>query len=103
MARKGCTKSLSLQIKFTHVKQIHKINKSPTVHHSSLALPKTSFIMIDYIKPRPATKANALQTFKALCQPRANNQARKSKVNRWFRQIHCPIHFKFPPIASLVS
>ena len=30
-------------------------------------------------------------------------QAKTSEINRWHRTIHCPIHDKTPPTASLVS
>ena len=61
MARKGCTIVVAHEI---DTRETNKINKSPTVHNSSLAPPNKRFIIIYYIKPRPATKAHYLQTLK---------------------------------------
>ena len=104
MARNICTKRSCLPMKLTHVKQTNKIHKSPTVHNSYLALTKTCLIMIYYnIKKRNKSKrfTNIHKLMSAKNKKRT--QARKSKVNRWLRPIHCRIHSKTPPTASLVS
>ena len=62
MAYNIFTKPLCLQMKLTHVKRCSQMCYSPTVHNSSLARAKTCSMIIYCDEPRPAAKANALQT-----------------------------------------
>ena len=79
MARKRCTKPLRLPMELTHVKQINTRSKSPTVHNSSLALPKTCFIHSYDIEPRPAAKTIYLQALKNLRLPTTDTIQRGSQ------------------------
>ena len=79
MVRKRWTKPLCLPMALPHAKQINTRSESPTVHNSSLALPKTCFIRSYDIEPRPAAKTIYLQALKNLRLPTTDTIQRGSQ------------------------